>query len=149
MTRLKKWEVDNPEYKVCVMNEGERLVSMAGDNDVDGIKQCVLFLQEGEMLIWYVVRMFLAAMRQGNVTVMEYMIDNGLDIHFPPFKDIIFDITMSKTIKASNKVEMLQLLKSKTGLSLDPLRYAPYMNMMLCTSEHPIYIGVMGILHYY
>ena len=80
LNRLSGLRESEPSFAAALMQQGQLLIRLAIEGNLDSIDKLVAGSEEGELLFWYNAKMFNAACVAGHVDVVKFMVCNGLDI---------------------------------------------------------------------
>ena len=89
-TRVKVMRTRAPEYFEQLCSFGRDLVALARSGRVDKIKHEIHFRRaQGRLLTYYNCKMLLAACSYGQLDVIKFMLDNGMQIKHPGLLDVL------------------------------------------------------------
>ncbi|KAJ1447427.1 hypothetical protein M885DRAFT_542773 [Pelagophyceae sp. CCMP2097] len=72
-----------------MMKQGVRLLQMAKAGDV---AKLTLLVKAAPLMYWFTVQMFLGAAACGKQKVVEYMLEEGINLHTPPVDDVLLHV---------------------------------------------------------
>jgi hypothetical protein len=81
MERMDKLRTQNPDRSGRIMKNGTTLVGLAGEGDLEQIKTVCSTLKAGDLFHWFNVKMFKAACTANQLHVIQYMVENGMDLN--------------------------------------------------------------------
>ncbi|OWZ12217.1 hypothetical protein PHMEG_00014654 [Phytophthora megakarya] len=92
MKRLEKLRERDPESAANLVANGKLLVEFAHNGNLRALQCAVEHLEEGQVLIFYAVRMFRDACTMRRLDVLRFMLLNGFDIQQSSMKDILHTV---------------------------------------------------------
>ncbi len=92
----------------------------AEDGDIATIDDIVAFAREGELIIWFSVKMFKIAVSKGHYKLLDYLLDKGLDFNFSAFRGVVVD-AFAYSHSEDTLINILAVLR-RAGLSFNTSR---------------------------
>lgn len=108
LEEMKRLRECDPESAANLVANGKLLVGFARDGNLRALQCAVEHMQEGEMLIFYVIRMFREACASKRLDVLKFMLSNGFDLQQSCMRDVLHAAV--ETVNSSQDAEAVQPL---------------------------------------
>ncbi|ETK90511.1 hypothetical protein L915_05729 [Phytophthora nicotianae] len=92
MRRLEKLRELDPESAANLVANGKLLVDFVRDGNLRALQCAAEYLEEGQMLIFYTVRMFREACATRRLDILRFMLLNGFDLQQSYMRDVLHSI---------------------------------------------------------
>ena len=97
MQRLKALQESNPRYVQELLHRGEVLNLLAEHGNLREIQGAVRGFKRGDLLSWFVVRVFRTCMRKGHVSILKYMTESGFDVRHVGIQTLLHEYAEGKS----------------------------------------------------
>ena len=128
LLRFATLRATDPEKAKFIHAQGELLAKLATEGSLRRVRVLVDNSDPGELLTYFVVRAFKAALTNGHLMVAGYFLDNGYPLNRSVFLAISISISLTHTLNLSlshthththtNSLSHIQSLSLTTSLSL-------------------------------
>ncbi|KAG2528619.1 hypothetical protein JM16_002670 [Phytophthora kernoviae] len=92
MKRLERLREQDPQSAANLVANGKLLVQFAQDGNLRALQCAAEHLDEGQVLIFYVVRVFREACRAQRLDVLRFMLLNGFDLQQSCVRDVLHSV---------------------------------------------------------
>mmetsp|Transcript_9029 Transcript_9029/g.17814 ORF Transcript_9029/g.17814 Transcript_9029/m.17814 type:complete len:278 (+) Transcript_9029:151-984(+) len=121
LERIKQLRWDQPEYATSILKLNEALIEVAEAGTLQEMVQLVLTCREGELLSWTVAKMFIAACRKGHLSIVRFMLQNGVDKYHPGLRVLLFDLLENSNVSESTLVSIFPVLIQEGGFDVNSM----------------------------
>eukprot|EP00644_Phytophthora_capsici_P016183 jgi/Phyca11/115369/e_gw1.28.201.1 len=138
MKRLEKLREEDPESASNLVANGKLLVDFVRDGNLRALHCAAEHLVEGQMLIFYVVRMFREACTSRRLDIVRFMLMNGFDLQQSYMRDILHTVVESVQ---SDAVQPLIRLLLDAGVDVNWQRKSDLytaLHVACCKNLYPI-----------
>ena len=87
-------------YVKELMHRGEVLNILAEHGNLREIQGAVRGFKHGDLLSWFVVRMFKTSMARGHVKILRFMLDSGFHVRHVGIQTILHDYAEAGSVSA-------------------------------------------------
>ncbi|KAK1931143.1 hypothetical protein P3T76_013332 [Phytophthora citrophthora] len=141
MKRLEKLREQDPESASNLVANGKLLVDFVRDGNLRALHCAAEHLVEGQVLIFYVVRMFREACASRRLDIVRFMLLNGFDLHQSYMRDILHSVVESVQSSQSDAVQPLIRLLLDAGVDVNWQRKSDLytaLHVACCKNLYPL-----------
>ncbi|KAL3669748.1 hypothetical protein V7S43_005129 [Phytophthora oleae] len=142
MKRLEKLREQDPESASNLVANGKLLVHFVREGNLRALHCAAEHLVEGQVLIFYVVRMFREACAARRLDIVQFMLVNGFDLQQSYMRDILHSVVESvHSSQSADAVQPLLRLLLDAGVDVNWQRKSDLytaLHVACCKNLYPL-----------
>lgn len=118
MSRLGELRMNDPDRARDIFALGERLIVLAGNGELRKLKEAVEKSAEGDIMVYFVAKMFQESLLKGHLMVASYIIDQGYPFNSSSVPNVLHLCLLHPEVEDFRAAEICDFLRLK-GIDID------------------------------